>query len=201
MSDPDHLNGSKITNLYLHWSARQKGGLSPFIVLNANPQHGEGRKRSQKGDKGDKKGKKKMEWVDIDDETDWDQMQVDEEESIPLSNDDDDEEMPLGLKFGPPMAKKKIIPPSTQDPSQVTGPSTLSPPSIFPASIYSIPSRPLLSSTLPQSSTLPVFQTPPALMPLPKKKKSKKTKFRTRVRVRTKGIPRCEFHLLIIHFS
>ena len=158
LSDPDHLNGFKIGALYMHWLQRQKKGLSPFIVLKGHPHHGESGRKARRADK---KGKKKADWVDVHD----DEMEVDEE-----FQSDGEEEMPQGLKVGPPMGKKKTIPDSTEDPSQVAGPSTLSP---LPYSILPLPSKLPLPSTAPVSDTLPAPK--PLPKPLPKKKKAKKT--------------------------
>jgi hypothetical protein len=158
LSDPDHLKGHKIISLYNHWLERQKKGLSPFIILKGNPHHGESGRKARRADK---KGKKKMEWVDVHD----DEMEVGEEEQDAVYSDVD-EDMPLDLKIGPPMGKKKTIADSTEDPSQVAGPSTLSP---LPDSILPLP------STLPPPSTAPVSHTRPAPKPLPKKRKARNT--------------------------
>lgn len=65
--DPDHLTGFKISNLYHHWSSRQKKKLQPFIVLNAGPLHQAHAKKveelKKKKEKG--KGKKTVNWTDI----------------------------------------------------------------------------------------------------------------------------------------
>ena len=63
LSDPDHLNTFKIEALYLNWLRRQKKGLPPFVIINASPQHGVTRKKSQKSAKA--KGKEKMEYVEV----------------------------------------------------------------------------------------------------------------------------------------
>lgn len=140
--------------MYSHWLAREKKGLSPFIVLKGSPHHGESGRKARKADK---KGKKKVEWVDVED----DDMEVDgdgeEEFSIPS---DVDEQWPVNVKVGPPTRKKY----STEDPSQIAGPSKPTAPT------------PPLASTPPVSNTATLSHTPPAPEPLPKKRKSKKTK-------------------------
>ena len=62
LSDPDHLTVSNIIALYRHWLERQNRRLSPFIVLNAHPNHVVILKNSQKSQKD--KGKQKMKYVD-----------------------------------------------------------------------------------------------------------------------------------------
>ena len=133
LSDPDHLSGVKIVALYSHWWRRQQKGLSPLIILNASPNHGaNGKKKSANS-----KEKKKLEYVEIDD--DEPDKEGDGEGSQEKSLDgNDDEEIPPAVKFGPPGRKaKKIIPIPTQDPPQATeppiaGPSTLPPPKDSP---------------------------------------------------------------------
>src|ERR1700678_4262244 len=62
LSNPDHLSGVKIVALYSHWLMRQMEGLSASIVLNASRNHGvsSSKKKSE-----DRKGKRKMEYVDV----------------------------------------------------------------------------------------------------------------------------------------
>jgi hypothetical protein len=111
LSDPDHLNGGQIVNLYKHWVARQKKGLAPFIILNAGPNHAVKQEKSVRS-----KGKKKMEWVDVD------SSEEDEEQRNREDNLGDEQMLPL--KIGPPRKKSAVMPAPTQEPSQVAGPST-----------------------------------------------------------------------------
>ena len=60
LSDPDHLTGLEITNLYSHWLGHQKKKLQPFVISNAGTLHGMFVEKSEKA-----KGKKKMEYVDV----------------------------------------------------------------------------------------------------------------------------------------
>ena len=39
MSDPEHLTGFKISNLYHHWLAHQKKRPQPFVITNPGPLH------------------------------------------------------------------------------------------------------------------------------------------------------------------
>lgn len=121
LSDPDHLTGFQISNLYHHWLKRQKKKLAPFIVLNASPNHIVVAKKSEKA-----KGKQKMDYVPVDSDT----VEENEDESKQLEDGDASEDgfIPVGSKFGPPISSKKIVPSTTQQdelPSQVAGPSKL----------------------------------------------------------------------------
>ena len=60
LSDPDHLTGLEITNLYSHWLGHQKIKLQPFVISNAGPLHRMFVEKSEKA-----KGKKKMEYVNV----------------------------------------------------------------------------------------------------------------------------------------
>src|ERR1700679_174722 len=60
LSDPDHLPSFKIESLYIHLLARQKKKLSPFVILNASPQHQASILKSAKS-----KGKRKMDYVEV----------------------------------------------------------------------------------------------------------------------------------------
>jgi hypothetical protein len=61
LADPDHLNGFQIDTLYNHWLRRQQKKLSPFVILNASPQHAILHKKSTKA-----MGKRKMEYLEVD---------------------------------------------------------------------------------------------------------------------------------------
>ena len=141
LSDPDHLTGSNIIALYHHWLERQNRWLSPFIVLNAHPNHVVILKNSQKSQKD--KGKQKMEYVDDteedkeaeeeEEEGEEDEKEEEEEdekaeEDKEAEEDEEDKEMPLAVKFGPPKGKEKKIASLAQDHFQVKGPSKLTPP-------------------------------------------------------------------------
>ena len=81
MSDPDHLNGFNIIALYSHWLKRQQNRLSPFIVLNSSPNHGTIGREPQNSKKGSSlKGKEKMKYIKVDDETEKNRVEEDEEE-------------------------------------------------------------------------------------------------------------------------
>ena len=96
LSDPDHLTGFKIDSLYAHWMGRQRKGLEPFVVLNANPQHGKSTKSLKA------KGKSKAEWVNVDsdddndddddddDDDDKDDDKVDNDDKVDDDDDDGD---------------------------------------------------------------------------------------------------------------
>ena len=95
LSDPDHLNGFQINDLYSHWLKRQQKKLSPFVILNASPQHKTSIRKSSKA-----MGKRKMEYVEVDsnDEdvlSDEGEKHKEEEEEqsetgdVPVSGEDD----------------------------------------------------------------------------------------------------------------
>ena len=131
LSDPDHLTGLKITNLYSHWLGHQKRKLQPFVISNADPLHGMFVEKSEKA-----KGKKKVEYVDVS------SKDGSEEEDGEASSDEvghlqgnwrEDESdtsnhigtEPLTLNFGPPIGKQKKNPPSEESSSCSAGPSKL----------------------------------------------------------------------------
>ena len=132
LSDPDHLPALKIETLYLHWIGWQHKGQSPFIVLNTSPNHIVLARKGLKSAKA--KGKQKIDYVDVnsDDEDNEDREEEegdDEENDQKLSNeeeeeeeeeeegDGEEEEIPQGVKFGPPIHRGN--PPSTKDLSKV----------------------------------------------------------------------------------
>ena len=87
LSDPDHLTGSNIIALYRHWLERQNRWLSPFIVLNAHPNHVVILKNSQKSQKD--KGKQKMKYVD---DTEEDKEAEEEEEGEEDEKEEEEED-------------------------------------------------------------------------------------------------------------
>lgn len=168
LSDPDHLNAADTTALYTHWIKRQRKGLPPFIVLNGSPNH-EAMGKKKKSQKVNPGGKGKARYVEIDDETESDKESDDNVESEEEEKGSDEEMLPP-MRFGPPNRKGKTFPLSTQDPSQLTGPSKLPPPTPF------IPSSTQDSPMVASSSKLPPPTQPP------KKKVSKKTTPKTNLK-------------------
>jgi hypothetical protein len=122
LSDPDHLTGSQIETLYLHWRNRQQKKLSPFVILNASPQHqATVKKMSAKA-----KGKRKIDYVPVsssEDERDSDGEdgvdngegddveadQEDQEENEVDEEDQEEKEMTPPVKRGPPNRKVQKI--------------------------------------------------------------------------------------------
>jgi len=78
LSDPDHLNASRIETLYLHWLTRQGKGLSPLLILNPGPLHTASGKKARKSQKG--KGKQKKDYVEISSEIETDSEEVGEQD-------------------------------------------------------------------------------------------------------------------------
>lgn len=115
LSDPDHLPGYKIDALYHHWLNRQQKRLSPFIMLNASPQHQSSVRTSAKA-----KGKRKAEYVPVtsseDDEGDGDNEDEDA--------DQEEEATTLPIKRGPPNRKTQRV----AEEQPIAGSSKLPPP-------------------------------------------------------------------------
>lgn len=110
LSDPDHLTGFKISNLYNHWLRRQQKKLQPFIVLNSGPLHHMAAGKSEKG-----KGKKKVDWEEVSTSSDGGESENEDAVTNPP-------------KFGPPRGAKSKTKPSTQlDASLEAGPSRTAP--------------------------------------------------------------------------
>ena len=135
MSDPDHIPGSKISDLYSHWLGRERKRLPPFIVLNPGPLH---QRLVQKSNSGKPKGKKKMQYLDVSsdedksesekgddvDEEEEDEENEESEDKTDKESDEEDETLPP--KIGPPRGKRMKFPSSTQpeeDRSGAAGPS------------------------------------------------------------------------------
>ena len=143
LSDPDHLNSTQIEALYNHWIGRQKKKLSPFVILNAIPQHQRTVKKSSKA-----KGKRKMEYVEVgsnDEEVkseDGEEQEEEEEDQAEVGNDpgdweefdevkDEEKEVSPEPKYGPPIGMTKKYQPSTEldlRPNAAAGPSKIHPP-------------------------------------------------------------------------
>ena len=104
MSDPDHLKGFDIISLYIHWLGRQNKGLSPFIVLSTSHNHEMIGKKPQKSVKASVKEKEKMEYIEVDEEM---EEEEEEEGKHDALDNDGEEEMPLAVRFGPPIGKAK----------------------------------------------------------------------------------------------
>ena len=110
MSNPEHLTGFKISNLYHHWLACQKKKLQPFIITNPGPLHQIYVRKSEKS-----KGKKKeYEPVSSKDEGGVPSNSQEEGgkttkkssgEKKEVLDDEDDHHPPP--KFGPPSGKSK----------------------------------------------------------------------------------------------
>lgn len=102
LSDPDHLTGTQIESLYLHWLGRQQKKLSPFIMLKASPQHQTTVRMSEKA-----KGKRKIPYHDVvtSDEGEGSRDGSDVPAGDENDEDEDDkgeEEISPGVKRGPP---------------------------------------------------------------------------------------------------
>jgi hypothetical protein len=159
LSDPDHLKGSQVRALYLHWLKRQQQKLPAFIILNCSPLHQISERKSAKA-----KGKRKMEYVAVNsddeevesgpedelleeeeeeskEEEEEEEREQSEEEEEEGKQSEEEEELSEGgdqledgerddemevVKYGPPIAKKKKIRPSTP-PNQEGGPSKPAP--------------------------------------------------------------------------
>ena len=117
MSDPDHLTGLEITNLYSHWLGHQKKKLQPFIISNAGPLHRMFVEKSEKAT-----WKKKMEYVDVSskDGSEEEDGEASSDEVGHLQGNQREDESdtsnhieaePLTLNFGPPIGKRKKNPP------------------------------------------------------------------------------------------
>ena len=113
----------------MHWEAQQKKGLTPFIILNAGPNHAVKQEKSVKS-----KGKKKIEWVDVD------SSEEDDEERNREENFGNEQVLPV--KIGPPRKKSTMMPAPTQDPSQIAGPSTQGKLATRPSTLYPPPTPP-----------------------------------------------------------
>jgi hypothetical protein len=93
LSDPDHLTCSQINSLYHHWLGRQRKKLSPFVILNASPQHQTIKTMSKKA-----RGKRKMEHQEVDsdngegEESSKDEVEDEGELSSKEETDEEEEE-------------------------------------------------------------------------------------------------------------
>ena len=120
LSDPDHLTSSQINSLYHHWLGRQQKKLSPFIILNASPQHQTIKTMSKKA-----RGKGKMEYQEVDsdngegEESSKDEVEEEGELSSKEQMDEEDVEMEevvtdyqqgthQPLKIGPPVGRAPL---------------------------------------------------------------------------------------------
>lgn len=102
LSDPDHLKGFEIDDLYNHWLKRQSQGLVPLVILNSIPQHGVSKKKSEKA-----RGKKKMDYVDVN--TDDDEVRSEAENSggeEEMSGVEEQTDRSPAFKIGPPSGKR-----------------------------------------------------------------------------------------------
>lgn len=115
LKDPDHTTAPNINALYTHWIARQRKGLVPLVILNAGPLHAHLVKKSAKV-----KGKKKMEYVEVDTEDDGLQDEVDRGNTPDGGEGESGEELPVP-KIGPPTGKGRNR--RVEDRNQVAGPS------------------------------------------------------------------------------
>ena len=139
LSDPDHLNGLQIQVLYNHWIGRQQKKLSPFVILNAIPQHQMTVKKSAKA-----MGKRKMEYMEVSssdeevrsedggEQEEEDQGEVGNDqgdwEDVDDAVDDEEEETSPAPKYEPPIGKTKKYQPSTKLdslPNAAAGPSKI----------------------------------------------------------------------------
>ena len=129
LADPDHLTGLKIDQLYNHWLRRQQKKLSPFVILNASPQHAILHRKSAKA-----MGKRKMDYQEVysddqevqtedegeqggeQEEEEQEEEQEDEDKEVDEGADDngEEEDIPPPRKYGPPNGKAKKSQPSTQ---------------------------------------------------------------------------------------
>ena len=109
LSDPDHLHGSQIISLYIHWLARQAKKLPPFIILKS-PIHQEQEDMSAKA-----RGKRKMEYVEVNSEDEEVKSMGEEGDRLEGDPSDDDEDdfgekvVSAGVKVGPPMGNNAAL--------------------------------------------------------------------------------------------
>ena len=102
LSNPDHLTGFKISNLYHHWLAHQRKKLQPFIVINPGPLHEMLVRKSKKSKM------KKKEYVPVSSDEDKSATGSDGEGGETKENELKDQCEPLP-KFGPPHRKPQTI--------------------------------------------------------------------------------------------
>ena len=133
LSDPDHLPGFKIETLYCHWLKRQRTKISPFIILKADPQHELSGGKSAKA-----KGKRKIEYKEVDSNDEEVQSEEGEEETKKAgegggdgeeddgTTDEEEEDISPVVKYGPPNGKARKNQTSNQlndDLNAAAGPS------------------------------------------------------------------------------